>query len=43
MIKNPGEEIMAEHFPKLKKETYAGTGSTEGPKQDESNQSHNKT
>ena len=33
-IKNVFEEIMAENFPNLGKETYPGTGSTEGPKQD---------
>ena len=27
--------MMNENFPELKKETYPGTGSTEGPKQDE--------
>ena len=31
---NVFEEIMAENFPNLGKETYPGTGSTEGPKQD---------
>ena len=27
--------MMNENFPELKKEIYPGTGSTEGPKQDE--------
>ena len=34
---------MAENFPNLKKETYPGTGSTEGPKQDEPKQNYIKT
>ena len=34
---------MAENFPNLKKETYPGTGSTEGPKQDKPEQTYTKT
>ena len=32
-IENVFEEIMAENFPNIKKETYPGIGNTEGPKQ----------
>ena len=41
-IENVFEEIMAENFPNLKKETYPVTGSTEGPEQDEPKQIHTK-
>ena len=34
---------MDKNFPNLKKETYPGTGHTEGPKQDEPRQTHTKT
>ena len=34
---------MAENVPTLKKETYSGAGSTEGPKQDEPKETHTKT
>ena len=42
-IENVFNEIMAENFPNLKKETDMYTGSTEGPKQDEPEQTHTKT
>ena len=42
-IKMVFEEIVTENFPNLKKETYPGTGRREGPKQDESKQTHTKT
>ena len=42
-IKNIFEEIMAENFPNLKKETYPGTGSTEGPNEDAPIKTHSKT
>ena len=34
---------MTKDFPDLKKETYSGAGSTEGPKQDEPKQTYTKT
>ena len=40
---NVFQEIMAENFPNLKKETYPDTGSTEGPKQVEPKQTYTKT
>ena len=40
---NVFEEVIAENFPNLKKETYPSTGLTEGPKQNESKHSHTNT
>ena len=37
------EEIMAENFPHLKKETYSDTGSTKDPKQVEPKETYTKT
>ena len=37
------KKSMAENVPNLKKETYSGTGSTEGPKQDASKETYTKT
>ena len=43
-VKNVFDEIMAENLPNLRKENrYPGTGSTEGPKQDEPKQTHVRT
>ena len=42
-MENIFEEIMAENFPNLKKETYPDIGSTEGPKQVEPKQTYTKT
>ena len=41
-IKNVFDEIMSENFQSMKKETYPGTGNTEGPKQDKPKQTHKK-
>ena len=42
-MENIFEEIMAENFPNLKKETCPNTGSTEGPKQNIPKQTYTKT
>ena len=42
-IENVFEELLIEKFPNLKKETYLGTKSTEGPPKDELEQTHTKT
>ena len=42
-VENIFDEITAENFLMLKKETYSGTGSTESPKQDEHKETPNKT
>ncbi len=42
-IENRFEEIAAENFPNLKKETYPDIGSTKGLRQDEPKQTYAKT